>query len=63
MAYWQEGDRVRYRLGDRREAAGTVAEAREETGVAASPLRKLLRSKVPTGERVTVRWDHGCEGE
>jgi len=63
MAYWKQGDRVTYRLGDRREGVGTVVEVREDTVRPVSLLGKLLRRKVPTGERVKVRWDDGREGE
>ena len=63
MTYWREGDRVTYRLGDRREGVGTVLDVREETGKQISVLGKLLRRKVTTGERIKVRWDDGREGE
>ena len=63
MAYWKEGDRVKRRLGGRSEAAGTVVGVREETGANVSPLKKLLRRNVSTGERVKIRWDDGREEE
>ena len=63
MAYWKQGDTVRYRLGDRREAAGTVVKVREETGKPVSWLGKLFHRKATTGERVKVRWDDGREIE
>ncbi len=61
MAFWNEGDRVAYRFGDRSQASGTVVQVREETVGAVSRVWQPIRRS--TGERVKVRWDDGHEVE